>query len=92
MRTPRSSPLRGLLAGLVALVAFGSCAVAITAGGSSGATTPTPSAQTIVASVDGRARATEGRDGGDGRSAAVRVADEADSHDTLTADAGDHHR
>jgi hypothetical protein len=54
--------------------------------------TPTPSAQTIAASVDGRARATEGRDGGDGRSAGVRVADEADSHDTLTADAGDHHR
>jgi hypothetical protein len=79
MRAPRSTPRRGLLAGLAALIAFASAAVAMTAGGSSSATTPTQSAQAVVA-TDSHARAAEELDGDGTR------------HDERSADVHGHHR
>jgi hypothetical protein len=56
MRTHRSSPARGLFAGLLALIVFGSAAVAMTAHGSSTPAGATPaqqlSAQPVAATTD----------------------------------------
>jgi hypothetical protein len=79
MRIPRSTPRRGLVAGLAALIAFASAAVALTAGGSRGATTQAQTAQAIVA-PDRHARAGNGLDGDDRR------------RDERSADVRGHHR
>jgi hypothetical protein len=71
MQTQRPTPLRGLLAGLLALIAFASTAVAMTAGRTSstaGSPAQLAAAQTVV--------------GGDGGPTdAARGGDEADGHD-----------
>jgi hypothetical protein len=79
MRISRSTPRRGLVAGLAALFAFASAAVAMTARGTSPATTQAQTAQAVVA-TDRQARAAEGLDGDDRR------------HDERSADAHGHHR
>jgi hypothetical protein len=77
----RSTPTRGLLAGLLALVAFASLAVAMTTGRPSTGTPTTPQGQTLpsVASADGRIRGRGGRD-------------LADAGSELSGDLGEHHR
>jgi len=50
MRTRKTTPLRGLLVGLLALCTFGSSAVAITA--ANGATSPAQAAQAIIVALD----------------------------------------
>jgi hypothetical protein len=70
------APLRGLLAGLLALIAFAAVAVAMTAGGSraaAGTLTPPATAQTVV----------------QGGHARIALRD-SDAHDGVSS--GDHHR
>jgi hypothetical protein len=72
MRATR--PQRGLLVGLLTLIAFGSSAVAITARGAGGTGAAAPSASVVVtgdAGSSGDERGDEGRDGFHG----VRFAD-----------------
>ena len=79
MRARRPSPLRGLLAGLLALIAFASSAVAMTAGGSNGdAALPVQAvaAQSAEDAAIGEPDAGRGFDGG--RSSDLRDADDGD--------------
>jgi|1186.fasta_scaffold87177_2 hypothetical protein len=81
MRARRSTPIRGLLAGLVILIVFASSVVAMTAGGSrSNSNLPASQyAQTVLVAPDSGTRGTERSRGDD--------AGEADGHDE-----GRHHR
>jgi hypothetical protein len=71
MKSQRSNPFRGLLAGLLALVAFASFAVAMATGRSTSTTanvTQTPAAtQTLVRDEDGGGRGFIRGGDGDGR-------------------------
>jgi hypothetical protein len=70
MHIQASSPLRGLLAGLLALIVFASVAVSMTAGGSSSGTTKVIAQQASVATAavqgdgDGDANSRGRGDGG----------------------------
>lgn len=61
MRDRRRTPQRGLLAGLLALTTFASAAVAMTAGGSSGAPSPFTQATSAATSAAGAYPAAGGR-------------------------------
>jgi hypothetical protein len=62
MRAPRSSPVRGLFAGLIALIMFASAAIAMAAGGSAPATSSAIQASGVQAAVGGDGAAPQ--DGG----------------------------
>jgi hypothetical protein len=70
MHLLRPTPIRGLMAGLLALIAFASSAVVMTADGPSSGTTNlalAPAAQTVVHGGGARIEGARGDDEGDGR-------------------------
>jgi hypothetical protein len=79
MRAPRSSPVRGLFAGLIALIVFASVAIAMAAGGSVPATSSANQASSVQAAVGGDGAAPQ--DGGRGHTRISGLRDGDDDAD-----------